>query len=127
MMVVWFAAAVIAAVIAARAIQALRRSRWAARLLRADQVAEQMAWVATSCEDIDRLRREDGWRSGGETIARVSAVIAEGNIVLKKWALAAERTSHLGHHAMSARLVQTELDAVRARMLHEVEIDRATP
>lgn len=99
------------------------RARAGRRLQRTDEVAELIARLATSCEDVEGLFRLRGTRLRTETRARVGAVLAAGNEVVKVWLVVADRPARLRRSERIVVQLLGELDAVRARMLNEVSID----
>lgn len=116
-------AAVIGLLIVFGSLRRSARARAVRRLQRTDEVAELVARLATTCEDVERLYQLRAARLRTETIVRVGAVLAAGNEVVKVWVVVPDRPARLRCAERSAVQLLGELDAIRARMLNDVSID----
>lgn len=113
---------VLAAAMVRAGLVGMRRSR--ARL--GDELAEQMASLATSSADVDRLLRAEGGRLRPATLARTSVVLAAANEALKRWVVVSDSMIWRGRHGREAARLLTDLGRLRGRILDEIRIDRVT-
>ncbi|WP_420114866.1 hypothetical protein [Pseudactinotalea sp.] len=96
------------------------------QLQRAGVVAAGVTKVAHSCEDVAGMLGALGRRLQAAKFAGVGVVLTSANKQLRVWVAGAGRPARLSRCERRAEHLLGELEAVRARALSEVSVDKAT-